>query len=673
MTLEPANSLNRPPIPSPGVLPLAEKIRRLQGPILVLGASGFVGANLLRSIAAVRRDVVGTTSSRPAWRLEDLAEEHVRTLDLLIDTNLDALLDDVRPRTVFNCVAYGAYSFEVDSQLIYRTNFHFLTRLVTRLAGSPLACFVQAGSSSEYGDNAAGPAEDDPTVPNSDYAVSKVSAASLMQYYGKRKRLPCANLRLYSVYGPFEDASRLIPMVIRRGLEGGYPEFVNPAVSRDFVYVDDVTEAFVDTALNLVPADFGESFNIGTGRQTTIGEVAATAHELFQLADAPAFTMPERAWDVHAWFANPAKARTRLGWEARTPFRDGLERMIAWYQTLPDPEQYYHASKKFGLDTVYSVSAVVFCANAAASLPAVYERLKAVFVRLNVEFEIVFVDDGSTDDTQEVLRGLSRSDRRVLGVVHSRPFGSQAAYRSGMEVATRNACVLIDANLHDPPELIEEFVAGWRQGNDVVYGQRLRDFDGPLTRAATRAFYRVFNAFSSVPIPPNAGDFCLIDRRVVGAILGFPERNLFLRGVRAYAGFRQVGVPYEPDPAASARRRTGLLQNLRRAKNGILSFTNVPMTVLSDLGIVLLTLSVVLGLFQIAARVFLPDRSASGITTVILFILFFGALNAFALGMIGEYVGKIFEEVKRRPHFIRRVIVRDGEIRRVAEATTRGG
>ncbi len=219
------------------------------------------------------------------------------------------------PRTVFNCVAYGAYSFETDSQLIYRTNFQFVTRLLPRLEARSIACYVHAGSSSEYGDNAAGPPEDGPTAPNSDYAVSKVAAANLVYFYGKRKRFPCANLRLYSVFGPLEDASRLIPSLIRRGLEAEYPEFVNPAVSRDFVYADDVTESFVDTALNLSPDDYGESFNIGTGRKTTIGEVAATARKMFNITAEPVFTMPERGWDVQDWYGNVEKARQRLYWE----------------------------------------------------------------------------------------------------------------------------------------------------------------------------------------------------------------------------------------------------------------------------------------------------------------------------------------------------------------------
>ncbi len=648
-------------------LTLAERVARLPGPILVLGASGFVGANLLRSLHGVREDVYGTTTRKPAWRLEDLPEGRVRMVDLLVDANLDQLLGEIRPRTVFDLVAYGAYSFEVDAPLIYRTNFDLLTRLLPRLERSGVARYIHAGSSSEYGDNAAGPSEDAPPAPNSDYAVSKLAAANLIRFHGKRKGFPCANLRLYSVYGPLEDSARLIPSLIRRGLEGALPPFVNPAIARDYLYVDDATEAFVDAALNLPGDLYGESFNIGTGRKTTIGEVAQTARALFGIAEEPEFTMPDRAWDVRDWYANIEKARGRLDWEPRVGFAEGLERTIAWYRALPDRERYHQVSKKFGLDTVYSVSVVVSCFEDGASIPALLGRLKATFARLNVDFEVVFVDDGSTDDSEEVIRSLSGLDRRVSGISHSRHFGPEAAYRSGMEVASKNACVLIAGRLQDPPELIEAFVSRWREGYDVVYGLRSGREAGLFARLASAIFYRVFNDFSYIQIPRDACDFCLLEKRVARSVLQFPERDFFLRGVRAFAGFRQVGVGYQPEPVPASRGREGFVARFRRAKNGILSFSNVPLTILSLVGLGLFGISLFLGIAQVILRLVFPERSASGITTVLLFVLFFGALNAFAVGLIGEYVGRIFEEVKRRPHFIRRAFVVEGEVRRAAE------
>jgi len=188
--------------PSDSSTAIESKIRRLQGPVLVLGASGFVGANLLRMLLAHRDDVHGTVFHAPAWRLEEIPGRHLVVTDLLVEANLDDLLDRVKPRTVFNCVAYGAYSFEAESDLIYETNFNLTAKLLKRLEDRSLACYVHSGSSSEYGDSAAGPREDDLPQPNSDYAVSKVACANLLRYYGKRKKFPCANLRLFSAYAP---------------------------------------------------------------------------------------------------------------------------------------------------------------------------------------------------------------------------------------------------------------------------------------------------------------------------------------------------------------------------------------------------------------------------------------------------------------------------------------
>jgi dolichol-phosphate mannosyltransferase len=646
---------------------LAEKAACLQGPILVLGASGFVGANLMRSLSAVRGDVYGTTTRKPAWRLEGLPEDRVRIVDLLLDSELEALFALVRPRTIFHCVAYGAYSFETDSQLIYHTNFQFVTRLLPMLESSSVAAFVHAGSSSEYGDNAAGPSEGDPTAPNSDYAVSKVAASNLIYYHGKRKGFPCANLRLYSVFGPLEDSARLIPNLVRHGLEGRYPEFVSPTISRDFVYVDDVTEAFLDTALNLRPDDYGESFNIGTGHKTTIGDVARAARRLFDIAAEPCFTMPERRWDVPDWYANIDKTRQRLRWQPYTDFEQGLQHTINWYKALPDKARYQRSSKIYGLDTVYSVSAIVACYRDNRAIPIMYERLKSTLTRLNIDFEIIFVNDCSPDDTEEVIRAISHNDRRVIGISHSRNFGSQSAFRSGLEIATKNACVLLDGDLQDPPELIEQFVALWRQGHDVVFGRRVKREAPFLMQVAYKLFYRVFDYFSYISIPHDAGDFSLMDKRVVQAILKFPERDLFLRGVRAFAGFRQTGVDYSRPERMFGRSTNNLLKNIGWAKKGILSFSNAPLNMISFAGVSLLVLSVVLGIIQAGGKLIFPDLVPPGITTTLLLVLLFGSLNFFGISILGEYLAKIFEEVKRRPHFIRRSLIRDGEVRPVGD------
>ena len=564
---------------------------------------------------------------------------------------------------MFDCVAYGAYPFEVDAHRIYETNFGFVSRLVERLAARSIACYVHAGSSSEYGDNASAPKETDLTAPNSEYAVSKVAAANLLYYWGKRRKFPCCNLRLYSVYGPLEDSSRLIPNVVRQGSEGGYPPFVDPNVSRDFVYIDDACEAFILSALTLTEQDYGESFNIGTGVKTTIADVAATARRLFAIAEPPSFNMPSRKWDMTGWYADPTRASLRLGWRARVAFDEGLTRTLAWYSALPDKLDYERSSKQYALDVKHSVSAVIACYKDNQAIPIMYERLRSTFAKLRVDYEIIFVNDCSPDDSEEIIRGISSADRRVIGISHSRNFGSQAAFRSGMEIATKNSVVLLDGDLQDPPEMIEEFVAQWREGYDVIYGRRVKRRASLIMQLAYKAFYRIFDYFSFVRIPHDAGDFSLLDRRVVDAILRFPERDLFLRGVRAFAGFRQTGVDYTRPERMFGVTTNSLLKNIGWAKKGILAYSRVPLDVLSAVGALTFVVTLVLMIAQIVLRLLAPQLVPPGVTTLLLTVMLFGALNLFAVGVIGEYMAKVFEEVKRRPLFIRRSIIRNGEVR----------
>lgn len=646
---------------------LRAKIESLHGPILVLGASGFVGANLFRMLLKVREDVYGTASFGCAWRLEGLPAGKVIPTDLLVESNLRELLDRVRPLSVFDCVAYGAYPFEQDANLIYRTNLNWMVRLVEELAAREIRAYVHAGSSSEYGANSAGPSERSATLPNSHYAASKAAAAGVIYFMGSERGLPCANLRLYSIYGPYEEPSRLIPSLVQEAVEGGLPAFVDPDISRDFVYVEDACEAFIDTALSLRPDLYGRSFNIGTGKRTTMREVAQIACDVFKLEVEPEFSMPARDWDVCDWYADSSSTKREIGWEARVEFAEGLEQTLHWYQSLEDVDVYRAASKQSQLDYKHSVSVVVACYRDGQAIPVMYERLSQVFAKLRLDCEFIFVNDCSPDGSEDVIRELSGRDRRVIGISHSRNFGSQAAFRSGMEIASKNAVVLLDGDLQDPPELIEEFLERWREGYDVVYGRRVKREAPWYMRLAYKLFYRIFDRFSYLEIPHDAGDFSLMDRRVVHCLLQMPERDLFLRGVRAFVGFKQTGIDYVRPERMFGTSTNNFLRNLGWAKKGILSFSNTPLNVLSAFGVVSLVAAFLLGALQVAAKLAFPELAASGITTVVLVVMAFGAVNLFAVSLVGEYIAKIFEEVKQRPHFLRRSIIRDGEVRDASE------
>jgi glycosyltransferase involved in cell wall biosynthesis len=297
------------------------------------------------------------------------------------------------------------------------------------------------------------------------------------------------------------------------------------------------------------------------------------------------------------------------------------------------------------------LSAIVACYRDAQAIPVMAERLEAVFEKVGVDYEIIFVNDGSPDDTQAVLERLTAADPRIKGITHSRNFGSQNAFTSGMKLATGDGCILLDGDLQDPPELIEAFHQKWIEGHDVVYGVRTRREMPRLLELAYKGFYRLFQTMAYIRVPVDAGDFSLIDRRVMNVLNGLPERDRFVRGLRAWAGFKQVGVPYLRPERMFGRSTNNLLSNLRWAKKGIFSFTYIPLELIS-LGALAVSLLAVLGIvFQIVSRILHPE-TPHGVSTIIVLSLFLGSINLMSLAFIAEYIAKIFEEVKGRPQFV---------------------
>ena len=640
---------------------LQANIRALRGPILVTGASGFIGANLFKLLASVRGDVYAVVMREKNWRLYDASDEQVIAVDLNDAAATKNLVDSVAPQTVFDCVAYGAYSFESEAGLIHQTNYQSVVNLVNLLAQQPFSAFIHAGRTSEYGDNCTAPNEDSVCEPNSHYAVSKVAAATYLRYMGKQRSFPCANLRLYAVYGPLEDTSRLIPNLLRHALNGKLPPFVAPHTSRDFVHVQDVCAAFVMAATQMHPQLYGESFNIGSGIKTTIAELAELTKRIFSVSDNPRFgSMEGRNWDLADWYANPAKAQQALGWKATTALEEGLRSSAVWIAQLSDAD-FASNSKKVTGGRKHSISAIVACYKDGEAIPVMHRRLTDTFRKLGIDYEIIFVNDASPDNSAQVILDISATDPHVIGISHSRNFGSQMAFRSGMELSTKNAVVLLDGDLQDPPELIEQFYAQWKEGWDVVYGRRVKR-DMPWHWGLMyKAFYRVFASFSYVTIPLDAGDFSLMDRRVVGWLLNCPERDLFVRGLRAYVGFRQTGVDYVRPERQFGRSTNSLIKNIDWAKKGIFSFSNTPLTMLTTAGVVSLALSTLAAIVVGLLRILIPDIAPRGTTTLLIAVLMFGSFNLFAIGLVGEYVAKIMLEVKGRPRMIRAALIRHGK------------
>ncbi|GAB1489318.1 hypothetical protein MASR2M8_17710 [Opitutaceae bacterium] len=627
-----------------------EQARRLEGPIWIVGASGFIGAKLFFSLSRLRSDVFAISQQvESSWRLLHCPYGNRIALDL---TQAHAVTDAVRkhrPRTVFNLSAYGAYERQNAAVRIHEVNYTGTLNLVLALLETGCDAFVQAGSSSEYGINCAAPAETGLLEPNSDYAVSKAATAYLMGYYGRFKGFPCAHLRLYSVYGPWEERDRLVPTLVRLGLKGQYPPLAGPAISRDFVYVDDSTRAFVQAALVACHVHPGRAYNIATGIKTSLADVAQVSRDIFGIPNEPTFgSMPNRKWDLSNWYGDPRRAAAELGWTARTSFREGLELTAAW-------ERIAAPHVRFGVvpRRPEKISAIIACYRDHQAIPVMHERLTQVFTQLGVDYEIIFVNDRSPTEDESVIRRLCEQDPHVLGISHSRNFGSQSAFLSGMELATGDAVVLLDGDLQDTPETIPAFYEEWKKGHDVVFGVRVKREAAWHMQLLYKGFYRVLRHLSEVDMPVDAGDFSLIDRKVVDHLLKFPERDVFVRGLRAWVGFKQTGVPYVRPERMFGRTTNNFLKNIWWAKKAIFSFSLKPLHYIQGLGLVIFVLSMILSLFYLGYYLLNPPQGARGITTIVLLVLGLGGLQLLSLSILGDYLGKVLEETKARPRYIR--------------------
>lgn len=308
-----------------------------------------------------------------------------------------------------------------------------------------------------------------------------------------------------------------------------------------------------------------------------------------------------------------------------------------------------------------SVSIAIPLYDEEAGLPELLRRVNAVLDALPGEgHELVLVDDGSTDRTLELLERAAGSDPRMVVVSLSRNFGHQAALSAALEVVKGDVIVLMDGDLQDEPEFIPTMLERMREGYDVVYARRDRRQEAWWLRAAYFTYYRVLSAVSNVHLPLDAGDFAAISARTLRAIRSAPERHRYLRGLRAWAGFRQIGLPVERAAREQGQSKYSLRKLFQLASDGIFSFSIIPLRMAAALGAITVLLTSLFAFFALYARLFL-GRSPQGFTSLILVITFVSGVNLLFLGIIGEYVGRVYEEVKGRPLYVVERIIRGSD------------
>ncbi len=297
------------------------------------------------------------------------------------------------------------------------------------------------------------------------------------------------------------------------------------------------------------------------------------------------------------------------------------------------------------------LSVVVPLYNEQETVEALWERLRAVLQPLEAPFEVVLVDDGSHDATPRLIDALHQRDQRVVVVRLSRNFGHQAAISAGLAHAQGQAVVVMDGDLQDPPELIPQFLRLWREGNDVVYAVRRSRREGPVRRLGYRAFYQLLGWISDLEIPPDSGDFSLMDRRVVDAFNRLPERCRFARGLRRFLGFRQAGLVYDRPARAAGRPKYTLRKLVGLAIDGLVSFSSSPLRMVTYLGLAAAGLAIVLTAWVLDDAI-RHHSAPQGWASTLIVVLFLGAAQLLSLGVLGEYLRLIFLEAKQRPAYI---------------------
>lgn len=304
------------------------------------------------------------------------------------------------------------------------------------------------------------------------------------------------------------------------------------------------------------------------------------------------------------------------------------------------------------------ISAIIACYKDAEAIGEMYERLTSVFKKTSYNYEIIFVNDGSPDNSETILEGICDKDEKVIAIFHSRNFGTDNAFTSGMTQSTGDAVVLLDGDLQDPPEIIPEFILKWEKGFDVVYGEKKEREGSKIMNFFYKLFYKVFNKISYIYIPKDAGNFALMDKKIVKSINSIKETDRFIRGLRAWVGFKQIGVPYKRAERKYGKTTYNLFGNLRWAKKGIFSFSFLPLEIISYLAYFLFFLSII-GIFAQIGLYFFGPEAPRGIFFISVIVLFLGSTNLLFLSFISEYISKILDETKGRPKFIIKKIIKD--------------
>ena len=652
--------------------------------IFITGGTGFIGKNLLKFLIDNRISPQQVTIlTRDAQKFKQLHPE------LSNEEWLNFEQSDIR-QLCWNHQSYDYFIHaatsvveQADSERLFDEIVDGTKKALSFAKHAEVKSFINISSGAVYQLNQklANLTEHDLLISEPDnvkntYAVAKISGEHLAYLASCNTKMKITTLRCFCFAGAYLDPARFAigefvqkalkneDIVVRAGAE----------IYRSYLSATDLVQQIFETLLlSGIRTSGYEIYNVDSDDAINLPDLA---HKIVAVlaSKSKVITPNINSPDVNYYVPSVNKINTVLS-EPLKPLEMIITETAEYYRSLPcefervkDIIGHRAISQAEIFEQRASLSVIVACYNDEQAIPIMAERLVAVLTKCSLDYEIIFVSNGSNDNSIQLIQELSAQNRRISGVTHSRSFEqtSQASFLNGMALSTKQACVLLDGDLQDPPELIEEFVTQWRSGYDIVYGVRHKREAPLFVQIGSKIFYRLFDKLSTFRMPHDAGDFSLIDRRAVDWMLAAQEHDVLIRGMRAYVGFKHIGVKYFRPERMFGKSSNNFFKLIMWLKKGIFSYSRRPLDWMTTAGFGLVALSILLALIQVLIRLFYPSATPHGLTTVMLLIMFFGSFSILGISILGEYIAKIVEETKKRPIYIRDIRIKDGEIKKIS-------
>ena len=645
--------------------------------IFITGGTGFFGKNLLKFLIDNNvnpQQVTILTRNEQKFRQRYPELSHQEWLNF-IQADIRDLQWDNQEYDYFIHAATSVVG-QSDSDTLFDEIVDGTKKALSFAKLARVKSFINISSGAVYqlNQNLVGLIENAPLItklddPKNTYAIAKISSEH-QAYLAARADMKVTTLRCFCFAGAYLDASHFaIGEFVQKALnDEDIVVQAGSGIYRSYLAVSDLArQIFEMLILSTIRTNNHEVYNLGSADAISLPDLA---HRVVAVLNSRSTVITPNLDNtiVNYYVPNVNKIESVLSISGYSV--DSIISETANYYSglsLKESEKQLEDDSHEYIVRRNSLSVIVACYNDAQAIPIMAERLVSVLTKCKLDYEIIFVSNGSNDNSIQVIQELSAQNSRISGVTHSRSFEqtSQASFLNGMALATKEACVLLDGDLQDPPEMIEEFVVQWRAGYDIVYGVRHKREAPLFVQIGSKIFYRLFDRLSAVPMPHDAGDFSLIDRRAVEWMLATQEHDVLIRGMRAYVGFKHIGIKYFRPERMFGKSSNNFFKLIMWLKKGIFSYSRRPLDWITTAGFGLVVLSTLLAIVQILIRLFDPSATPHGLTTVMLLIMFFGSFSILAISILGEYIAKIVEETKNRPIYIRDIRIKNGQIRKV--------